>query len=64
MRRSVQGGAPGGGQTSREIGETMPLIGENAEVDSHIMDLRMGFRGGTVKILVGSAMVGTVRSDW
>ena len=44
-------------------GETAPLIGEKAEVENHIMDLRRGVRGGRAKILVGSAVVGTVRSD-
>ena len=41
----------------------MPLIGEKAEVDNHIMDLRRGVRGGRAKILDGLAIVGTVRSD-
>ena len=41
----------------------MLLIDEKAEVDNHIMDLRRGVRGGRAKILVGLAIVGTVRSD-
>ena len=60
---SGQGRALGVNPTRRENRETVPLIGEDAEVENHIMDLQKCVRGGRAKILVVSAVVATVQTD-